>query len=88
MFSNSLGRRLLRYDTCGHGMSSTAPRTTLAQLGGDLLRLLDALEIDNVDVCGILMGGLTGLWLGIRAGHRLRRLVVANSTACIGTAEG
>jgi 3-oxoadipate enol-lactonase len=104
MFSNSLGtrlsswhaqaaalarhRRVLRYDTRGHGTSSTAPGTTLEQLGGDVLRLLDALAIDTVDFCGISMGGLTGLWLGIHAGHRLRRLVVANSAARIGTAEG
>jgi 3-oxoadipate enol-lactonase len=108
MFSNSLGtrlsswqaqaaalarhRRVLRYDTRGHGMSGrapgAAPGTTLAELGGDVLRLLDALAIDTVDFCGISMGGLTGLWLGIHAGHRLRRLVVANSAARIGTAEG
>jgi 3-oxoadipate enol-lactonase len=108
MFSNSLGtrlsswqaqadalsrhRRVLRYDTRGHGMSGPAheqpPATTLAQLGGDVVRLLDALEIDTVDFCGISMGGLTGLWLGVHAGHRLRRLVVANSAARIGTAEG
>lgn len=69
-------------------MSSTVPGTTLAQLGGDVLRLLDALDIDTVDFCGISMGGLTGLWQGIHAGHRLRRLVVANSAARIGTAEG
>jgi 3-oxoadipate enol-lactonase len=108
MFSNSLGtrlsswqeqadalsrhRRVLRYDTRGHGMSGPAheqpPGTTLAQLGGDVVRLLDALEIDTVDFCGISMGGLTGLWLGVHAGHRLRRLVVANSAARIGTAAG
>jgi 3-oxoadipate enol-lactonase len=108
MFSNSLGtgmsswqaqadalsrhRRVLRYDTRGHGMSGLgheqSPGTTLAQLGGDVLRLLDALEIHTVDFCGISLGGLTGLWLGVHAGHRLRRLVVANSAARIGTAEG
>ncbi|WP_156895802.1 alpha/beta hydrolase [Massilia putida] len=62
--------------------------TTLAQLGSDALRLLDALEIDTVDFCGISMGGLTGLWLAVHAGHRLRRQVVANSAARIGTTEG
>jgi pimeloyl-ACP methyl ester carboxylesterase len=42
----------------------------------------------TVDFCGISMGGLTGLWLGVHAGSRLRWLVVANSAARIGTAEG
>jgi 3-oxoadipate enol-lactonase len=88
--------RVLRYDTRGHGMSGLAGAQahgpgrgyTLAQLGGDVLRLLDALDIETVDFCGISMGGLTGLWLGVHAGPRLRRLVVANSAARIGTAEG
>ena len=87
--------RVLRYDTRGHGMSGLfgvdepgqrGEGYTLAQLGGDVLRLLDALDIETVDFCGISMGGLTGLWLAIHAGHRLRRLVVANSAARIGTA--
>ena len=34
------------------------------------------------------MGGLTGLWLGVHAGGRLSHLVVCNSAAKIGTAEG
>jgi 3-oxoadipate enol-lactonase len=88
--------RVLRYDTRGHGMSGLAGAQahspgrayTLAQLGGDVLRLLDALDIETVDFCGISMGGLTGLWLGVHAGPRLRRLVVANSAARIGTEEG
>jgi 3-oxoadipate enol-lactonase len=88
--------RVLRYDTRGHGMSGLAGAQangpaqgyTLAQLGEDVLRLLDALDIETVDFCGISMGGLTGLWLGVHAGHRLRRLVVANSAARIGSADG
>jgi 3-oxoadipate enol-lactonase len=87
--------RVLRYDTRGHGGStavSTAAEAgagyTLAQLGGDALRLLDALAIERVHFCGISMGGLTGLWLGVHAPGRLQRLVVANSAACIGTPAG
>ena len=88
--------RVLRYDSRGHGMSGLfgvdepgrrGEGYTLAQLGGDVLDLLDALDIETVDFCGISMGGLTGLWLAIHAGHRLRRLVVANSAARIGTAS-
>jgi 3-oxoadipate enol-lactonase len=81
--------RVLRYDTCGHGQSGMrAPGCTLAQLGADVLRLLDALDIERVNFCGISMGGLTGLWLGVHASHRLQRLAVANSAARIGTAPG
>jgi 3-oxoadipate enol-lactonase len=84
--------RVLRYDTRGHGDSGPGTRPasgyTLDQLGGDVLRLLDGLDIERASFCGISMGGLTGLWLGVHAGHRLERLVVANSAARIGTAAG
>lgn len=89
--------RVLRYDTRGHGASATAtvatadgaaPSATLEQLGGDVLRLLDALGIERASFCGISMGGLTGLWLAVHAGHRLEKLVVANSAAKIGTSRG
>lgn len=80
--------RVLRYDTRGHGASGHGSDggATLAALGGDVVRLLDGLGIEQAAFCGISMGGLTGLWLGIHAPDRIRRLVVANSAARIGTA--
>ncbi|MDY7577196.1 3-oxoadipate enol-lactonase [Herbaspirillum sp. RTI4] len=81
--------RVLRYDARGHGGSSVSTTfVTLAQLGGDVIGLLDALEVEQVHFCGISMGGMIGLWLAIHAGERLNTLVVANSAARIGTAEG
>lgn len=83
--------RVLRYDTRGHGGSGEGDASsgyTLDQLGGDVLRLLDGLGIERAGFCGISMGGLIGLWLGVHAGARLERLVVANSAARIGTAAG
>ncbi|WP_034300500.1 3-oxoadipate enol-lactonase [Herbaspirillum sp. RV1423] len=86
--------RVLRYDTRGHGASSAVAGLskdsafTLAQLGQDVLDLLDRLDIERAHFCGISMGGITGLWLGVHAGHRLLSLTVANSAARIGTAEG
>ncbi|KQZ46741.1 3-oxoadipate enol-lactonase [Rhizobium sp. Root149] len=80
--------RILRYDTRGHGESS-APRApyTLAELGGDILALLDALDIDRANFCGISLGGLTGQWLGINAADRLDRIVLCATAARIGSAE-
>lgn len=78
--------RVLRYDTRGHGGSVASPGPySLAQLGGDVLAILDALHIKQAHFCGISMGGLTGLWLGVHAGPRLRSVTVANSAAKIGT---
>lgn len=81
--------QLLRYDTRGHGKSTPVPGPyTIDRLGRDVLGLLDALKIERAHFCGISMGGLTGLWLGVNAPERLGKLVVSNTAARIGTAEG
>src|SRR5215470_1487505 len=59
--------RVLRYDTRGHGRTAvTAGPYTIEQLGGDVLRLLDALGIERAHFCGLSMGGKIGMWLGAR----------------------
>lgn len=80
---------VVRYDTRGHGLSErgTAP-VTLERLGRDVVGLLDALKIQRAHFCGISMGGMIGQWLGIHAPQRLGKLVLANTAARIGTAEG
>lgn len=81
----SANYRVLRYDTRGHGGSVCNPGPySFTQLGGDVLAILDALDIDKAHFCGISMGGLTGLWLGVNAGNRMRSITVANSAAKIG----
>ncbi|MFB3306228.1 3-oxoadipate enol-lactonase [Pseudomonas sp. AMR01] len=80
--------RVLRFDTRGHGKSLvTEGPYSIEQLGQDVIALLDALEIPRAHFCGLSMGGLIGQWLGIHAGERLRRLVVCNTAAKIGTPE-
>lgn len=105
IFSNSLGTTLemwdaqarefgknyhvVRYDTRGHGRSSSpAGPYTLAQLGGDVLALMDYLSISHAHFCGLSMGGLTAQWLGVYAYDRIDKLVIANSAARVGTADG
>jgi 3-oxoadipate enol-lactonase len=80
---------VLRYDTRGHGQSESgfAP-FSLATLGYDVVGLLDALAIPRAHFCGISMGGMIGQWLGIHQPRRLGKLVLANTSARIGTAEG
>ncbi len=51
--------RVLRYDTHGHGKTTKNGKVTLAQLGEDVIALLDHLNIDRAWFCGISMGGLT-----------------------------
>lgn len=78
--------RVIRYDTRGHGRSDTRPgETALDQLGRDVLAVLDAVGVWRAHVCGISLGGITGLWLGVHAPERLGRLIAANTGARIGT---
>src|SRR5271167_1267808 len=81
--------RILRYDTRGHGQSSVTPGPySIEQLGNDVLDLLDDLDFERVHFCGLSMGGMIGMWLGINAPERLYKLVLCNTAAKIGNAEG
>ncbi|HBR6852495.1 TPA: 3-oxoadipate enol-lactonase [Klebsiella aerogenes] len=80
--------RVLRYDTHGHGKTTKNGKVTLAQLGEDVIALLDHLNIDKALFCGISMGGLTGLWLARFAPERFYAVAVTNTAARIGDQSG
>ena len=80
--------RVLRYDSRGSGGSSVSPGPySIERLGRDVIGLLDASGIDRAHFCGLSMGGMTGMWLGIHAPQRLDKLVLANTAARIGPPE-
>lgn len=80
--------RVIRYDTRGHGGSSApAGDYTIDDLGLDALAVLDAAGATNSLVCGISLGGLTAMWLGVHAPDRVTALVAANTAARVGTVE-
>ncbi|MGG7597397.1 3-oxoadipate enol-lactonase [Pseudomonas sp. WC1] len=80
--------RVLRYDTRGHGGSLvTQGPYSIEQLGGDVLALLEALDIEHAHFVGLSMGGLIGQWLGINAGQRLHSLTLCNTAAKIANDE-
>jgi 3-oxoadipate enol-lactonase/4-carboxymuconolactone decarboxylase len=74
--------RVISYDHRGHG-DSPVPLGPYAidDLGGDVLALLDRLEIERASWCGISIGGMVGLWLAANAPERIERLVVICSSA-------
>jgi 3-oxoadipate enol-lactonase len=81
--------RVLRYDTRGHGQSSVTPGPySIEQLGRDVLALLDALNIPRANFCGLSMGGLIGMWLGLNAPARIEKIVLCNTGAKIGSDKG
>lgn len=80
--------RVIAYDTRGHGQSGAeGSGWELADLGQDVLSVLDGFGIEKAHFCCISMGGLTGLWLGIHAPQRLHTLIVSNTAAKIGQTE-
>lgn len=80
--------RVLSYDTRGHGSTeiSSAPYA-IETLARDVIGLLDSLEIERAHFCGLSMGGVIGMWLGIHAPGRIERLVLCNTGPKIGTTE-
>jgi 3-oxoadipate enol-lactonase len=83
-FAARAGRRLrlIRYDTRGHGRSSVPSGPyTIDRLGRDVIAILDALNVERAVVCGLSLGGLTGLWLGAACPERLNGLILANTAA-------
>jgi 3-oxoadipate enol-lactonase len=69
--------RLIRYEHRGHGDAPVPPEPyDLDDLGGDVVALLDRLGIERTDFCGLSLGGMVGMWLGINAPERIRRLVL------------
>lgn len=80
--------RVLRYDTRGHGESGVTPGPySIEQLGRDVIALMDHLDIQRAHFCGLSMGGMIGMWLGVHHPERLNRLVLCNTAAKIGPPE-
>jgi len=80
--------RVLRYDTRGHGQSSVTPGPySIEQLAGDVIALMDHLHIERAHFCGLSLGGMIGMWLGINRPERLNRLVLSNTSARMGAPE-
>jgi 3-oxoadipate enol-lactonase len=69
--------RLIRFDTRGHGGSPVpAGPYTIAELGADVLALMDRLGVERADYAGVSIGGMVGQWLAVNAPDRIARLIV------------
>ena len=80
--------RVVTYDHRGHGRSPVPPGPyDLADLGGDVLAMLDRLGAERVHWCGLSLGGMVGMWLAINAPERIDRLVLCCTSAKLGPAS-
>ena len=72
--------RVVRCDFRGQLMSPGDAPSTFAGHADDLIRLLDALDIDSAHVAGASFGALAGITLAARAPRRVRSLVAITAT--------
>lgn len=75
--------RVIALDVIGHGLSASPDdprRYTLAWSARDLLALLDALALEQVDVLGYSMGGRLALHLALHQPERVRRLILESAS--------
>lgn len=80
--------RILRYDARGHGDSPAPPGPySIADLGGDVIALLDRLGLETVSFCGLSIGGMTAMWLGANAPERIEALAVCCTAARLAPPE-
>jgi 3-oxoadipate enol-lactonase len=82
------GHRVLRYDLRGHGRSPVpeAPYS-IADLGSDLLALLDRTGIARASLFGVSLGGMVSMWVAVHAPERVDRLVLCSTSAVMGPPE-
>ena len=82
-------RRVLRYDMRGHGRSPV-PETpySIADLGSDLIALLDWSGIERASLCGVSLGGMVSMWVAAHAPERVERLALVSTSALLGPPEG
>jgi len=79
---------VIRFDHRGHGASPLpSGPSEIADLGGDVLALLDRLGLERVDYAGVSLGGMVGMWLAAHAPERIASLVVICSSALLGPPE-
>ena len=81
--------QILRYDIRGHG-GSDAPSGayTLELLGKDVIKLLDALDVDRVHFVGLSLGGMIGQSLALNDPHRLKSLTLCDTAAIVPAEAG
>jgi 3-oxoadipate enol-lactonase len=81
--------RIIRYDARGHGLSDATPAPySMGTLIRDTEKLLDALSVRDCVFVGLSIGGLIAQGLVVKRPDLIRGLVLSNTAAKIGTAEG
>lgn len=80
--------RVIRFDHRAHGTSEEPPGPySIADLGQDVLALLDDLGVRRFSYAGVSLGGMVGIWLATNAPDRVDRLALCCTTAYLPPAQ-
>lgn len=80
--------RVIRYDPRGHGGSPVpAGPYAIAELGADLLALLDRLGAPRAHLAGLSLGGMTAMWVAAHHPERVATLTLLCTSAQLGPAQ-
>jgi 3-oxoadipate enol-lactonase len=74
--------RTVLYDHRGHGRSPAPPGPyEIADLGRDVLALMDRLGLERASHGGVSLGGMVAMWLAANAPDRVERLILICTSA-------
>jgi 3-oxoadipate enol-lactonase len=80
--------RVVAINHRGHGGAPAPPGPyAIADLGADVIGVLDELGVRRAGFAGVSLGGMVGLWLAAHAPERVDRLAVLCSSAYLPPAE-
>ncbi len=83
----ALEHRVLLYDFRGHGKSTLGDASgTLAQLAGDLVALMDALELPEATLAGFSLGGTIAMRAALDHPDRVRDLALVATSSRVNQA--
>jgi len=76
------GYRTLRYDSRGHGQSSSPPGPyRIEQLAADVIGLIDHLDVEQIHFCGSSMGGMVAQNVAVSHPKRLKSVSLCATAA-------
>ena len=77
--------QVIRYDLRGHGQTGGTPisKYTIDLFADDLKSLLDALELEQVIMCGLSLGGMIAQSFATRFTDRLNTLILSDTAVSV-----
>jgi 3-oxoadipate enol-lactonase len=82
MFELTKLRRVVRYDTRGHGASTASIGTyTFDMLTHDMITIMHHLKIPSADMLGLSLGGMTALGFGLSYPNKINTIICCAARA-------